>query len=480
MEPLGLLGGPRDPGASQCLQITASTRPSQETYKYGVRSAAKSVHPSTSSGQAAPFRKQNNFCSPTPGPVQTSLASTRTMSYHDSWPLHHPVENRGVQSHHGRVSVSESPQLMAKQETMRGFPSMNCGQERDPQPTTRLFAEYRAHGDSQASVVPSVSTPCTEPLLCQRYPDYAASTPSSTSSLPQPDSMLHSQQPEMPPPVSPWHPAPVQSPVYQYSAQETPPHHPPVWWDDYAVSSRNVPIFSQDGYRNIPITSAPQQHQLNADSPHHMLQNNGMMMQLVPSTEVLSIQEPSLPTSSSLPASDPVAVTSYSTPNEPVHAVHDSLPRIPFCENPNRNTLPPYTPSALPLQVPRRMSTEGVNSPAKAKVQTTGPHRRHNSPRKSCTPTAAASSGLKGARVTTGDNNYTTNGASRGSTYVSFVNFTPEDKHKLLRGVARSGSSKTKARREQEAREKRQAALLAVENAGGDVEAVKAVLFGQG
>jgi hypothetical protein len=70
-------------------------------------------------------------------------------------------------------------------------------------------------------------------------------------------------------------------------------------------------------------------------------------------------------------------------------------------------------------------------------------------------------------------------GASK-TVNVSFVNFTPEDSHKILTGVAPSGSSKTKARREQEAKEKRrklsEAALMAVRNAGGDVEALEAVL----
>ena len=36
-----------------------------------------------------------------------------------------------------------------------------------------------------------------------------------------------------------------------------------------------------------------------------------------------------------------------------------------------------------------------------------------------------------------------------------FVNSTPNDKHKILTGVAPSGSSKTKARREKEARERK-------------------------
>ncbi|KEQ76854.1 hypothetical protein M436DRAFT_38281 [Aureobasidium namibiae CBS 147.97] len=55
----------------------------------------------------------------------------------------------------------------------------------------------------------------------------------------------------------------------------------------------------------------------------------------------------------------------------------------------------------------------------------------------------------------------------------SFVNYTPHDSEKLLTGVAPSGSSKTKARREREAVEKRrrfsQAALKAMVKAGGDL-----------
>ncbi|KAE8349651.1 hypothetical protein BDV28DRAFT_57080 [Aspergillus coremiiformis] len=66
------------------------------------------------------------------------------------------------------------------------------------------------------------------------------------------------------------------------------------------------------------------------------------------------------------------------------------------------------------------------------------------------------------------------------SVTVSFVNFTPNDSQKILTGVAPSGSSKTKARREQEARDRRrklsEAALNAVRKAGGDVEALEAVL----
>jgi hypothetical protein len=60
---------------------------------------------------------------------------------------------------------------------------------------------------------------------------------------------------------------------------------------------------------------------------------------------------------------------------------------------------------------------------------------------------------------------------------VGFVNFTPHDSRKILTGVAPSGSSKTKARREKEAAEKRrklsQAAMKAVMEAGGDVDSLR-------
>ncbi|RFU77982.1 hypothetical protein TARUN_4256 [Trichoderma arundinaceum] len=65
-------------------------------------------------------------------------------------------------------------------------------------------------------------------------------------------------------------------------------------------------------------------------------------------------------------------------------------------------------------------------------------------------------------------------GISLGGEGMGFVNFTPSDGSILMTGVAPSGSSKTKARREKEAQEKRrrlsEAAMKAVAAAGGDVD----------
>jgi hypothetical protein len=64
-------------------------------------------------------------------------------------------------------------------------------------------------------------------------------------------------------------------------------------------------------------------------------------------------------------------------------------------------------------------------------------------------------------------------------TEMSFVNFTPNDATRILSGVAPSGSSKTKARREREAMEKRkklsEAAAAMVLAAGGDASALAKV-----
>lgn len=68
-------------------------------------------------------------------------------------------------------------------------------------------------------------------------------------------------------------------------------------------------------------------------------------------------------------------------------------------------------------------------------------------------------------------------GMLRSPNPFGFVNYTPGDSQKILAGVAPSGSSKTKARREQEAHEKKRKLSLAAEKvikeAGGDVEQLR-------
>ena len=63
---------------------------------------------------------------------------------------------------------------------------------------------------------------------------------------------------------------------------------------------------------------------------------------------------------------------------------------------------------------------------------------------------------------------------------IGFVNFTPSDSKRILTGVAPSGSSKTKARREKEAGERRrklsEVAERAIREVGGDVKVLREAL----
>ncbi|EED17845.1 developmental regulatory protein WetA [Talaromyces stipitatus ATCC 10500] len=140
----------------------------------------------------------------------------------------------------------------------------------------------------------------------------------------------------------------------------------------------------------------------------------------------------------------------------------------------------PYVPTSQPAHQ-QQFIAQPSRTPSVSPTNMTSPKSR--AALKNSTPRRAHARKLSSNSISTPKPvklSTPTKGSSKGSANVSFVNFTPEDSKKILTGVAPSGSSKTKARREQEAREKRrklsEAALLAVRNAGGDVEALEAVL----
>ncbi|KAL7622753.1 hypothetical protein AAE478_006431 [Parahypoxylon ruwenzoriense] len=70
-------------------------------------------------------------------------------------------------------------------------------------------------------------------------------------------------------------------------------------------------------------------------------------------------------------------------------------------------------------------------------------------------------------------------GGGGGGLSIEFLNYTPNDKKVLMNGVAPSGSSKTKARREREAEEKRrkmgEEVMQAIRSAGGNVDELRRV-----
>ncbi|KAH7136131.1 hypothetical protein B0J11DRAFT_424913 [Dendryphion nanum] len=149
------------------------------------------------------------------------------------------------------------------------------------------------------------------------------------------------------------------------------------------------------------------------------------------------------------------ASASFDMPFTPLY--HPPTPGIPIGE-PHK---PHDTPSRSPSQSPQPRFTRRRHSHNHSHSHI-HPHAQlpnHNTPRSHQRRKSSNSSEKSSATK---------------SHSVGFVNYTPDDSQKILGGVAPSGSSKTKARREKEAADKRrklsQAAVKAVIEAGGNLK----------
>ena len=130
----------------------------------------------------------------------------------------------------------------------------------------------------------------------------------------------------------------------------------------------------------------------------------------------------------------------------------------------------PFQPTDFEVAHPFPSQTASLNQP-----QT--PSTRSSSPCQSPSPDSKPHSKSR-RRSKTSRRKSSANALKSPTTGLGFVNFTPGDSQKILSGVAPSGSSKTKARREQEAYDKKRklslAAVKAVQKVGGDVETLRA------
>lgn len=111
--------------------------------------------------------------------------------------------------------------------------------------------------------------------------------------------------------------------------------------------------------------------------------------------------------------------------------------------------------------------------PSSTQEQSKAPPRRASSPSEQPSPSRSRRRSKSAHRRKSSGNLK----LSKSPVTMGFVNFTPSDSKRILTGVAPSGSSKTKARRELEANEKKRklslAVLRAVEEAGGDPEPLR-------
>ena len=240
-------------------------------------------------------------------------------------------------------------------------------------------------------------------------------------------------------------------------------NHSPMYWPSTAATS---------GHQVTPVPTVPQYGPIMApvpQRPHHPVLKTGAEgfqdglgiqysgMNPLPTTQVIS---PLPDITSSYPSLPPpghphfTQIDPFATPKRGQHY-----------RTPSRSPSPSISPTNTTRVLRHRSPTRnGTDHQRRKSIHKNGPmkdkerDRDLKQPRTPKTPKSPAG----------------------GLASLDFVNFTPKDSAKLLNDVAPSGSSKTRARREQEAKDKRkrlsQAALRAVENAGGDLrEFAKAI-----
>jgi hypothetical protein len=156
-----------------------------------------------------------------------------------------------------------------------------------------------------------------------------------------------------------------------------------------------------------------------------------------------------------LPSADYLIATApmYIHPPSTTHSHHlAGLPSTP--RHRRTRTRSDSASPGPPLTEPRSGARRNARNASASRSRCTSRHRRAKSTNSASTPRHAVNMDRSG-----------------------FVNFTPHDSGKILSGVAPSGSSKTKARREKEAADKRrrlsQAAVRAVVEAGGDLDGLE-------
>jgi hypothetical protein len=260
---------------------------------------------------------------------------------------------------------------------------------------------------------------------------------------------------------------------YKYVGEMQPHWSPP-------AASGIQPDAPRSYQEHYPIIAAPTPHR----PTHQLLQNP-----VSPQIDGLGIQYSGIDSSTAGRAHPNLSPLepAYSYPSlpeiapEPIHTFADTSPFTTPCHHhptdlsPSRSTSPSISPRntkynyantsrSLRQTSPTRQSARRKSIGAPKASSFTNSHHHHTS-----------STTTKAPRTPRTPKTPTGPGAGFGA--IDFVNFTPKDSAKLLSDVAPSGSSKTRARREQEARDKRrrlsEAAVRAVRRvakaAGGDV-----------
>lgn len=244
-------------------------------------------------------------------------------------------------------------------------------------------------------------------------------------------------------------PAPETWPGHEYMAQNA---HQSGWWDLNLLNQNGeYVVVDPQQQKNANLNLA--MHAQHAELPYEYQVHD-------PNSAGLMIHMPQ-PRNDSTPAHDlALNAQTYLPPPPPI---------------------PPTTERHRPPRAPssgaRHLSCSPIRKTRQPSIPPTPTtvHSRHSSNGSVASARSASGRGMVPGTPTAMRKQRRSRDSSGGSVGdIGFVNFTPSDGGLLMTGVAPSGSSKTKARREREAMERRrrlsEAAMKAVQAAGGDVD----------
>ncbi|KAL5321598.1 hypothetical protein ACEPPN_009558 [Leptodophora sp. 'Broadleaf-Isolate-01'] len=316
----------------------------------------------------------------------------------------------------------------------------------DPQKGELINGLSYKHTLTQHMPRPSAyDTPLSTPTL-DRYPSRR------TSQQLRSDSALFPITPQAQNASSSWSQLPGSPDFNTYGNSSIYPEiDSPIWWNHAATAPMAQPSpsnFHTNPQRSSKSLALQLQNDLAYNSNDIGYNPSGMANGLMIQMPDISAQQSFVMGSSPMPLPQGYFPSSHSQPHHQQHqranhnrqASHHARSRHPQQSSPIRKSRSGSSGSESP--------SPNSSSPAAFHVRKrkTPKSSKHSTPR---TPTTGT---------------------------VDFVNYTPSDSRKILTGVAPSGSSKTKARREKEALDKRrklsQAALRAVRAAGGDVDSL--------
>ncbi|KAJ5569983.1 uncharacterized protein N7459_009413 [Penicillium hispanicum] len=406
------------PAGTQGLPSTSPSTPPATPRRKATKSAIvtpKSIRHRDPNERRALLRKQSF----SPSLMRSTNLQKGRMAYPEAWAQR--IQNFNLAGSDDRLPLSPPPSdVIVKHENMPADPI--------PMNHPRDSAEMPPHFFHQSPAVsmpsPSIGALARHQQQYLSHPGSAALTNSSPPSADEVFSSSHSSDPQS---ISSW-----QSDALGTSLSFTPDlqSHDQAWWS---------PMPSRVAQQQTPYQNPTPQHSMQSVGSQNDMMQGGLMIQMDPSFELSADASFSSFSSNMMPATSPKFMAPFTTPQ-----VHN-ISRSPSL-SPKAGTSPKDPRNAISKGNHRRAHSRKLSSPSMNGPKTT----KSSSPR-----------------------------GSNKSASVSFVNFTAHDSQKILTGVAPSGSSKTKARREQEARDKRrklsEAALRAVRNAGGDIEALEAV-----